>query len=93
MAENLLMMQTLLQKHLEARRDTQKHLKWHERAVYGACNNHLQSTRHGLHGKMGPCQPHLCVNRENTAFGFTLHFLPTDKPQAGLHAPLQTERT
>lgn len=91
MAENLLMMQTLLQKQLEAKRDNQKHLKWRETAVYGEQNNNLQSTWHSLHGKMGPCQPYVCINRENIAFDFTLHFVPADT-LSGLHATLQTER-
>lgn len=91
MAENLLMMQTLLRKHLEAKRDTRKHFKWHETAVYGACNNHLQSIRHSLHGKMGPCQPYVCINRENIAFDYTLHFVPTET-LADSHAPPQIER-
>lgn len=91
MAENLLMMQTLLQKQLEAKRDNQKHLKWLETAVYGEQNNNLQSTWHNLHGKMGPCQPYVCINRENIAFDFTLHFVAADI-LSGLHATLQTER-
>jgi len=91
MAENLLKTQTLLQKHLEAKKTTQMHLKWHKTAVYGVCNNHIWSIRHSLHGKMAPFQPYVCINGENIALDFTLHFAPTDT-LSGLHVPLQIKK-